>query len=185
MLIINSFMQVTLTKHFLIPIFPDIFKQGYHFTFYFPVMLTQRAKVFLMKGVLPTTVPKYVKCHLFPKEPLQPLGNYAYCYWPWDRVISHEPRGRELSVPGLQFMNVKKKNYLHERQKNKAKKFIAKKKQKQVFWQGSFKNWMQHDKKVEIKFSKSKVKSTVRAETLTLHCKKYIAKDQFFLINCS
>lgn len=39
---------------------------------------------------------------------------------------------------------------------------------------------MQHDTKVEIKFSKSKVKSTVRAETLTLHCKKYIAKEQFF-----
>lgn len=48
-------------------------------------------------------------------------------------MISQEPRRRELSVPGLQFMNVKKKNYLHERQKNKAKKFIAKKKQKQVF----------------------------------------------------
>lgn len=133
MLIINSFMQVTLTKHFSIPIFPDIFKQGYHFTFYFPVMLTQRAKVFLMKGVLPTTVPKYVKCHLFPKEPLQPLGNYAYCYWPWDRVISHEPRGRELSVLSLQFMNVKKKKLSSWKTKKQGKKIYCQKKTKAGF----------------------------------------------------
>lgn len=43
------------------------------------------------------------------KEPPWPLGNYAYGYWPRDRVISCEPRGREKSVAALQSTNVEKK----------------------------------------------------------------------------
>lgn len=70
---------------------------------------------------------KHVKCHLFPKEPPRALGNFSYCYWLWDRVITHEPRGRELNVSALQFMNKKKKN-LQERQKTRQKKLLPRKK---------------------------------------------------------
>lgn len=75
----------------------------------------------------------HVKYNLFPKESPWALGNYNYCYWPRDRVISHKPRGRELTVSALQFMNVKKKKKKSSSQKTKKNKTRKMLKKKEVF----------------------------------------------------
>lgn len=126
----SFFHQITL---FSIPIFPYVFKQDNYFTFSFPVMVTQKAEIFIMKMNTTHNSKNHVKYNLFPKESPWALGNYNYCYWPRDRVISHKPRGRELTVSALQFMNVKKKKKKSSSQKtNKTRKMLKK---KEVFWQ--------------------------------------------------
>lgn len=128
----SFFHQITL---FSIPIFPYVFKQDNYFTFSFPVMVTQKAEIFIMKMNTTHNSKNHVKYNLFPKESPWALGNYNYCYWPRDRVISHKPRGRELTVSALQFMNVKKKKKKSSSQKTKKNKTRKMLKKKEVFWQ--------------------------------------------------